>query len=170
MWSISFGVLTVVALFFSSSGVDSAKSEVASAPPAPAFEIITSTGETFNNLSFKGRPAVLVFWAPWCKVCQRELPELAQFYQERRPAPLRMVSIGFADFRSNVEAFVKDRPEVFIFPNAYDEERWLAQTFRVNATPTYIVLDAQGRIALTHRGGGVLQNPRFQQFLSVLKG
>ena len=72
--------------------------------------------------------------------------------------------------RLNVEAFVKDRPEVFIFPNAYDEERWLAQTFRVNATPTYIVLDAQGRIALTHRGGGVLQNPRFQQFLSALKG
>lgn len=170
MWSISFGVLTAVALFFSSSGVDSAKSEVAAAPPAPAFEIITSTGETFNNLSLKGRPAVLVFWAPWCKVCQRELPDLAQFYQQRRSAPLRMVSIGFADLRSNVEAFVKDRPEVFIFPNAYDEERWLAQTFRVNATPTYIVLDAQGRIAMTHRGGGVLQNPRFQQFLSALKG
>jgi len=146
-----------------------ATGEATSASPAPAFEIVTASGETFSNTTLKGHPALLVFWAPWCNVCRRELPELATFHQDGKPQTLRMLSIGFADLRSNVEAFVKDHPEVFVFPNAYDEDRLLAQTFRINATPTYVALDAEGRIALVHRGGGVLQDPRSRKLLSTLK-
>jgi thiol-disulfide isomerase/thioredoxin len=113
---------------------------------------------------------LLVFWAPWCKVCQRELPLLREFYEQDRPAQLRVVSIGFADTRTNVEHFVKGRSDTFVFPTAYDEERWVAQAFKVNATPTYVLLSAQGNIVLVHRGGGILQNVQFREFLSTLKG
>ncbi len=58
---------------------------------------------------------------------------------------------------------------IFVFPTSYDEDRWLAQTFKVNATPIYVVLDANGRIVLTHRGGGLLQNPQFRSFLSTIR-
>jgi hypothetical protein len=30
------------------------------------------------------------------------------------------------------------------------------------------LLDAQGRIALVHTGGGILQNPAFQKFIQAL--
>ena len=80
------------------------------------------------------------------------------------------MSIGFADTRSHVEAFVKERPATFVFPTAYDEDRWTAQAFKVNATPTYVLLDVRGDIVLVHRGGGILQNPQFREFLSTLKG
>ena len=139
------------------------------APAAPAFDIVTLQGDSYSRDSLKGQPALLIFWAPWCQVCQRELPELAKFYQNDRPKPLRLLSIGFADLRTNVESFVKTRSEIFVFPTSYDEDRWLAQTFKVNATPTYVVLDANGRIVLTHRGGGVLQNPQFRSFLSTIR-
>jgi thiol-disulfide isomerase/thioredoxin len=142
----------------------------AASSEAPAFELVTFTGEAYSNVSLKGRPVLLVFWAPWCKVCQRELPLLGQFYQQERPAQLHVVSIGFADTRTNVEAFVKARASAFVFPTAYDEERWVAQAFKVNATPTYVLVDAQGSIVLVHRGGGLLQNVQFRQFLSTLKG
>jgi hypothetical protein len=79
-----------------------------------------------------------------------------------------MVSIGFADTRTNVEQFVKGRADTFVFPTAYDEDRWVSQSFKINATPTYVLLDAQGTIALVHRGGGILQNPQFRNFLSTL--
>ena len=137
---------------------------------APAFELVTFTGESYSNESLKGRPTLLVFWAPWCKVCQRDLPLLGEFYHRERPAQLRVVSIGFADTRSNVEQFVRERSGTFVFPSAYDEDRWVAQAFKVNATPTYVLLDAQGSIVLVHRGGGVLQNFQFREFLSTLKG
>ena len=35
-----------------------------------------------EELSPQGKPTVLNFWAPWCKPCQRELPELVSLNQE----------------------------------------------------------------------------------------
>ena len=138
----------------------------AAGAPAPAFELVTFAGESYSNVSLGGRPMLLVFWAPWCKVCQRELPALTEWYQRDK---VGIVSIGFADTRTHVERFVKERPGTFIYPTAYDEDRWVAQAFKVNATPTYVLLDAQRSILLVHRGGGVLQNPQFRELLSGLE-
>lgn len=138
-------------------------------PPSPEFELVTSTGDVISNATLRSRPALLVFWAPWCNVCRKELPEIANFYRRDKPEQLRVLSIGFADLRSNVETFVKARPEIFVFPTAYDEDRWVAQAFKVRVTPTYVLLDANGQIALTHFGGGLLQNEQFQAFLRNLK-
>ncbi|MGZ9190121.1 MAG: TlpA family protein disulfide reductase [Nitrospira sp.] len=137
--------------------------------PSPEFELVTSTGDVISNATLRSRPALLVFWAPWCNVCRKELPEIANFYRRDKPEQLRVLSIGFADLRSNVETFVKARPEVFVFPTAYDEDRWVAQAFKVRVTPTYVLLDADGQVALTHFGGGLLQNEQFQAFLTKLK-
>ncbi|MEP6959801.1 MAG: TlpA disulfide reductase family protein [Nitrospirota bacterium] len=143
---------------------------VAAGTTAPAYELVTFSGETYSNYTQKGRPVLLVFWAPWCKVCQRDLPLLSEFYRRDKPGQLGVVSIGFADTRTNVERFVKERSGTFVYPTAYDEDRWVAQAFKVNATPTYVLLDAQGSVVLVHRGGGVLQNPQFREFLSTLNG
>ena len=139
-------------------------------PRIPSFELVTLGGEAYSDRSLQGQPTLLVFWAPWCNVCQRELPLLEQFYRQSRPAQLRVLSIGFADTRTNVEAFVKARPSVFVFPTAYDEDRWVANAFKINATPTYVVVDARGNIVLVHRGGGLLQSVQFREFLSTLNG
>ncbi|MEP7151445.1 MAG: TlpA disulfide reductase family protein [Nitrospira sp.] len=142
---------------------------VSTLTPSPEFELVTSTGDVISNATLRSRPALLVFWAPWCNVCRKELPELANFYRRDKPEQLRVLSIGFADLRSNVETFVKARPEVFVFPTAYDEDRWVAQAFKVRVTPTYVLLDADGQVALTHFGGGLLQNEQFQAFLRKFK-
>ncbi len=142
----------------------------AAGSPVPAFELVTLTGESYSKESLRGRPVLLVFWAPWCQVCRRDLPLLSEFYRHDRPAQLDVVSIGFADTRSNVERFVKERSETFVYLTAYDEDRWVAQAFTINATPTYVLVDAQGTIVLVHRGGGVLQNPQFREFVSTMKG
>ena len=142
---------------------------VSTLTPSPEFELVTSTGDVISNATLRSRPALLVFWAPWCNVCRKELPELANFYRRDTPEQLRVLSIGFADLRSNVETFVKARPEVFVFPTAYDEDRWVAQAFKVRVTPTYVLLDADGQVALTHFGGGLLQNEQFQAFLKKFK-
>jgi thiol-disulfide isomerase/thioredoxin len=163
--------LFLAIMFFMVTGhhSDMASSEVADSP-MPSFELVTFDGEAYSDKSLRGQPNLLVFWAPWCNVCQRELPLLEQFYRQSKPAQLRMLSIGFADTRTNVEAFVKARPGVFVFPTAYDEDRWVANAFKINATPTYVFIDARGNIVLVHRGGGVLLNTQFREFLSALKG
>nr|MBI3614404.1 TlpA family protein disulfide reductase [Nitrospirota bacterium] len=154
-------------LFRVGQTVEAAAEPAASA--APRFDLVTLAGEAYSKESLKGRPALLAFWAPWCPVCRKELPILGQFYQQEKPAPLQIVAIGFSDMRGNVEAYVKSHPETFVFPTAYDEENWIAQAFKVTATPTFVLLDSNGNIQLVHRGGGINQNPKYQEFLAGLK-
>ncbi len=135
----------------------------------PAFDLVTLGGETYNNASLKGQPALMMFWAPWCNVCQRELPVMAQFHDHEKPSQLRLISIGFADGRRNVEEYVHSHPSTFVFPTAYDIDDDVAKVFKIMATPTYVLMDAQGRIVLVHRGGGLLRNAQFREFLSTLK-
>lgn len=159
--------LSIVACLFALSLLTESRAATMNAP-APPFELVTFAGEAYSNESLKGRPVLLVFWAPWCRVCQRDLPLLGEFSRREKPAPLRILSIGFADTRANVEQFVKERPDTFVFSTAYDEDRWVAQSFKINATPTYVLLDAQGKIVLFHPGGGILENRQFREFVSRL--
>jgi thiol-disulfide isomerase/thioredoxin len=142
----------------------------AAALAATKFELVTFGGEAYSNESLKGKPTMLIFWASWCKVCQRELPLLSQFSHKEKPKQLRMVSVGFSDLRGNVEDYVKAHPEAFAFPTAFDVDNDVAQAFKVTATPTIVLLDAKGNIVLTHRGAGLLKNAQFREFVSTLKG
>ena len=138
--------------------------------PAPTFELVTFSGEAYSKDSLKGRPTLLVFWASWCPVCQKELPVVGRFHTKDKPAQLRVISIGFSDLRGNIERYVKAHPDTFVFPTAFDIDNDLAQAFKVTATPTIVLLDALGNIVLVHRGAGVLQNPQFREFLATMKG
>lgn len=170
MWTIGTRRLSLVLwLIMVWGGVLNVSHGAPGLPSAPEFELVTSAGDAVSKTTLRNRPALLVFWAPWCNVCRKELPELASFYQRDKPERLQVLSIGFADLRSNVEAFIKQRPDVFVFPTAYDEDRWVAQAFKVRVTPTYVVLDANGQIVMTHLGAGLLQNEEFRAFLSNLK-
>lgn len=136
---------------------------------APEFEVVTLEGEPYSKASLHGQPTLLMFWAPWCHFCQRELPLLAKFYHDSKPEQLRILTIAFADTRSNVEEYVKSNPDTFVFPTAYDEDDRVAQTFGVNATPTFVVMNAKGDLILAHRGAGLSRNPQYQAFLASLK-
>jgi thiol-disulfide isomerase/thioredoxin len=157
------------ALSLSLAGVPAAPHVEAAGTSAPDFDLVTFSGEAYSKATLRGHPTLLVFWAPWCNVCRRELPLLSEYSQKEKPSKLKILSIGFADTRGNVDAFVKLHAGTFVFPTAYDDDRWVAQAFKINATPTSIVLDEQGMIVLIHRGGGLIQNGRFRDFVSAFK-
>jgi len=137
---------------------------------APDFQLTTLEGESFNKGSLKGQPALLIYWAPWCGVCRSELPILAQFYRRDKPANLRVLAVGFFDTRDHVVQYVNDNPGTFVFPTAYDTDDRTAHAFGLRYTPTYLLLDAQGRVLVKHEGNQMLESPQFQQFLAGLKG
>jgi thiol-disulfide isomerase/thioredoxin len=135
---------------------------------APDFEVVTVAGERMSKAGMQGRPALLIFWAPWCRVCQKELPLLSRFAETEKPAALRVLSIGFADSQSNVERYVASHPESFAFPAAYDRDNEMARAYRTTATPTLVLVNERGEVVLVHRGAGLLQNVEFREFLSTL--
>lgn len=104
-WTLAMGLILIAILVldgFSFSPEDAGAAEV----PAPEFNVGMLTGEMYTSAMLKGQATLLAFWAPWCHVCQRELPGLAEFAEHDKPSTLRILSVGFADSRGHVENFV----------------------------------------------------------------
>jgi thiol-disulfide isomerase/thioredoxin len=135
---------------------------------APDFSVTTLDGKTIINASLQGKPTLLMFWASWCGTCQHELPNVKALYEQHKAKGLQAVAIGFQDEETNIRGYVKAHQSAFLFPVAYDTRNRVSTIFRARGTPTFVLLDAQGRIAFVHTGGGVLQNPGFQKFIQTL--
>jgi thiol-disulfide isomerase/thioredoxin len=155
---LTFGLVLTLAV--SATAVSSAA--------APDFTVTTLDGKRITKASLQGKPALLMFWASWCGTCQHELPNVKALYEQHKAKGLQAVAIGFQDDEANIRGYVKAHQNTFIFPAAYDTGNQVSTLFRARGTPTFVLLDAQGRIALVHTGGGVLQNPAFQQFIQTL--
>jgi thiol-disulfide isomerase/thioredoxin len=135
---------------------------------APDFQLEVGPGKIITKKSLEGTPTLLMFWASWCGVCRRELPNLKAFYEENKGKSLQILAIGTQDTQSNIAGYVKDHPEVFTFPVAYDKKSTISTAYAVRAFPTFVLLNEKGEIILTHVGGGFLSNPNFQKFIQVL--
>ncbi len=136
---------------------------LAGRPIAPDFNISSLDGTYYSNFKLEGERALLMFWAPWCGFCRKDLPKLAKFYQRDIPDDLQMLTIGTLSSLDEVEQYVTNHPGSFPFPAAYDEGRVLAGDFGIRSLPTYVLLDGNGTILLVHRGSGILKNKKFQQ-------
>lgn len=135
---------------------------------APDFQLQTLAGEVITKDSLKGHPTLLMFWASWCQTCQKELPNLKALYEEKKLQGLQAVAIGFKDSESNIRGYVKGHPQTFSFPTAHDVNNQVSRSFGVGATPTFVLLNAQGEVILVHVGGGFLRNPSFKKFLQEI--
>ena len=139
-----------------------------SSEAAPDFSLTTLDGKTITKASLQGQPTLLMFWASWCGTCRHELPNVKTLYEQHKAKGFHAVAIGFRDEEANIRGYVQAHRSTFVFPAAYDVQNRVSTLFRARGTPTFVVLDAQGRIVLVHTGGGVLQNPAFQQFIQTL--
>ncbi len=140
----------------------------ASLEAAPDFTVTTLEGKTITKASLAGKPTLLMFWASWCGTCQHELPNVKALYEQHKAKGLQAVAIGFQDEEAAIRGYVQAHQSTFVFPAAYDTGNWVAGLFRARGTPTFVLLDAQGRVAMIHTGGGVLQNPTLQKFIRSL--
>lgn len=136
---------------------------------APEFEFKSLAGDVISNESLAGKPALLVFWASWCGICQRELPKLKALYEENKAKGLAIVAIGVHDKQSNIINYVTSHSETFIFPVAFDSAKEAPDRFGIRGVPKFVLLDKDGAIVLTHTGGGFMQNPALIKFIEALK-
>jgi peroxiredoxin len=114
-----------------------------SGTPAPDFQLRTLTGEQVSLAELRGKPTVLVFWAPWCKVCKSEsstVSALRNMVGDK--AHVLTVAVSYRS-EKDVQRFVRqtkaDYPVLLGTPELED-------AFGVTAFPTTFVLSSEGRI------------------------
>lgn len=100
----------------------------------------------------KGKVVVLNVWAAWCGPCREEAPALAE--ADRLLPDAAFYGIDTKDDAATAEAFV--RSNAVPYPSFFDQDGSLVldlqSVVNVQARPSTVVLDEQGRVAASIAG------------------
>lgn len=109
------------------------------------LEDLAGTGQV-SNAQFAGQPYLLIFADPECNACETIYPHLL------RTSQVQGVNVLF--IASGDRQAMKDKMEEysFSFPVAFDSLFTANGPFEVNALPTSIWVDAEGKIAKAATG------------------
>jgi thiol-disulfide isomerase/thioredoxin len=109
----------------------------------PAFTLQDLNGATWTAASLRGKPALIVFWAPWCGVC-RAMGSNVSWVQSLSGSRARVVSVasGYGSV-DEVRRYATDH--ALDYPVLLGG-RATARVFGVRAYPTVFVLDENGTI------------------------
>ena len=93
----------------------------------------------------KSSKKIVVFWSSTCSHCEAELPKILEKYEQLKAQNIAVV--GFS-LDSNLDEF---RSKANNYPWISDSEGkgWYSsygETYNINATPTYFILDADNKI------------------------
>jgi len=106
-------------------------------------------GDRLSTEQFRGKPVVAVVWGSWCAPCRAEAPDVVAAAREVGDRA-QFVGINIRDAstdqaRSFVRTFDVPYPSYF----SPDGEAMLAfsGTLTPNSIPSFVVLDAEGRVA-----------------------
>lgn len=124
---------------------------------APNFTLTTLDGKQVTLADSVGKkPTVLVFWSYFCFPCQAEMPILQEFYSEMGTDKISIIAVSLDGpcYDNFVLPFVAENR--LTFPIAYDRETneffEIAEKFGVVGTPTFFIIDDQGRIRFIQLG------------------
>jgi thiol-disulfide isomerase/thioredoxin len=119
---------------------------------APRFRAKTTSGESFNNESVKGKVVLLEFWTTWCQYCHDEEPLVEQINQEFSGKGLIVLAIDVAESKKIVKKYLEQHPRSCRI--VLTEDTNLAAMYQANSYPIYVAIDRDGNIAGEQRGAG----------------
>ncbi len=133
--------------------------------PAPALEVAEHLGPQPASLSkLKGSPVLLFFWAHWCGDCKAEEPILARLRAEFASAGLKVAGptrlYGYAargeDATPQQELAYIESVRQHYYSGLLDMPVPVSKanfdSYGASTTPTIVLLDRAGKVALYHPG------------------
>ncbi len=129
--------------------------QVVEIPPADrgepvVFEGVTETGETVSSDDYRGGVLVVNFWYAACGPCIVEAPMLEEVWQEYQDQGVAFLGVNTYDQPATALSFARDNNVTYpsvIDVNDGKVKLAFAQVTPIQATPTTLVLDRDGRVA-----------------------
>jgi thiol-disulfide isomerase/thioredoxin len=118
--------------------------------PAPRFHAKTTSGETFNNESVKGKVVLLEFWTTPCQYCHHEEALVEEVNKEFAGRGLVVLAIDVAESKKTVKKYLERHPRACRI--VLTEDTNLAAMYQANVYPIYVVIDRDGDIPGEQRG------------------
>lgn len=122
------------------------------------FEGVTEHGDPFDSGETLGSVTVVNFWYAGCAPCRAEAPQLIEVYEEFQEDGVQFVGVNTRDQSAQAVQFAKEfgveYPSLMDTEGGRQVQKAFAGQVPLNAVPTTLVLDTEGRVA--HRVVGQL--------------
>ena len=112
--------------------------------PMPSIDRQALKGSRVTPERFRGRVAVVNFWASWCGPCRLEQPGLERLSQELEDQGVQFVGVNFQDDRAAALAYLEEFEVTY--QSVADREGILAHRFGVPYLPATVLIDARGEM------------------------
>ena len=114
------------------------------------FDGVTETGETVSSDDYRGGVLVVNFWYAACGPCIVEAPLLEEVWQDYQDQGVAFLGVNTYDQPATALSFARDNNVTY--PSVIDVNDGrvklaFAQLTPIQATPTTLVLDPDGRVA-----------------------
>ena len=142
--SLAFNAGLVLVVFLVVSAFQSRNMLATDGQVAPALRGVTLSGEPYDIGNVGARPALVYFFAPWCKICAASADNLARLRRWRDAEALEILAVAL-DWQTadEVRAYAQRHGlDVTVVLG----DATVAREWRVQAYPSYYVLDSAHRI------------------------
>lgn len=142
---------------------------------APNFTLKDRQGKEISLSDIKGKIILLDFWGSWCSPCRQTHPHLRELYAEYKNKGFEI--FGVANERGNPEEHYKkwtsalDQDQmtwVNVLSETKKDQASVASTYSINAYPTKILIDRNGKILKKFVGSGKEKADELDQLLKQL--
>ena len=135
--------------------------------PAGEFQLTDLAGTPVSLTAMRGKVVLLTFWATWCGVCRRELPNLENLYKNLKGHDdFAVLTINLDQRSESVPPFV--RTNDYQFPVLLDADNRVSTAYDVSGIPANFIIDRAGKIIWSCAGGIDWSDPTLQQAVEKL--
>lgn len=140
-------------------------SEVSNSTTADfSLKLLDVEGNITTLEAMKGKVIFINFWATWCPPCIAEMPSIDKLHEEMGDE-VAFVMLSLDQDFEKAKAF--DKRKGYNLP-IYAPIGQLPQMYQSTAIPTTYVIDANGKLVLTHKGMANYNDSKFKEFLKNL--
>lgn len=118
--------------------------------PAPDFTLKSNQGKNLRLADLRGQVVMLNFWASWCGPCRQEMPLLDELYGRYNPTGFVLLGVNVDADPQEADKLLSEIP--VSFPVLYDTNSKVSESYKVDAMPTTIFIDRDGKLRYLHRG------------------
>ncbi len=111
---------------------------------APGYKLTSLAGKVHTNTDLTGKPAIIYFFAPWCRICNLSAHNLQSLRNTHGEEDVQIVFVALNwESLHSVKKFAK-RHNLTV-PVLLGNEQ-IARDYHIKGFPTYYVLDSKNRI------------------------
>lgn len=117
---------------------------------APDFTLEALSGPNLRLQEYRGQVVLINFWASWCGPCRQEMPVLDRLHQRYEEAGFAVLGVNVEGKRAPAEKIAKQSN--VSFPVLIDASQSVSKKYDLEAMPSTVMVDRDGKIRYIHRG------------------